>query len=146
MSIPNITEANSAAIKTAVETKLDRLTGNLGVSLQTDVLLDDTTALTPKFKAINATASGDNTIVAAVSGKKIRVLAMVLVGEAAGGAAFEDGAGGSELSGQMKFAAGTVIVFPFNPLGWMETTANTILNLETDAAVIVRGCLTYVEV
>lgn len=62
------------------------------------------------------------------------------------GAAFEDGAGGTELTGQMAFAANGGIACPFNPVGWFETSANTLLNLELDAAANVRGHLTYIVV
>ena len=114
--------------------------------LDTVRLWNGTTALTPKFAAINATTNGDNTIIAAVAAKKLRVLAYALVADAAVGVAFEDGAGGTELSGQMAFAANGGISVPFNPVGWFETTANTLLNIETDAAANVRGHIVYVEV
>lgn len=125
---------------------LDNTADNVGAALQTDVIMNDTTALTPKFAVINATVNGDNTIVAAVSAKKIRVLSYSIVADAAVGVAFEDGAGGSELSGQMAFAANGGISVPFSPVGHFETTANTLLNIELDAAANVRGHLCYVEV
>ena len=53
----------------------DRTTDNQGVALQTDAIMSDTTALTPKFAVIDDASSGDNTLVAAVADKKIRVLA-----------------------------------------------------------------------
>ncbi len=124
----------------------DRTTDNQGVALQTDAIMDDVTVLTPKFSAINATTNGDNTIVAAVSGKKVRVLSYSLVADAAVGCAFDDGSGGTELSGQMAFAANGGISVPFSPVGHFETTANTVLNLETDAVANVRGHVCYVEV
>src|SRR3970040_14013 len=73
-----VTEDNSSAIKTAVEIldnivsgseaqvdvltqpARDRLTDNVGAALQTDIILNDTTALTPKFAVIDAATSGDN--------------------------------------------------------------------------------------
>ena len=103
-------------------------------------------SLAPKFTAINATTNGDNTIVAAVASKKIRVLAYSFVADAAVGVAFEDGAGGTELSGQMAVVQNGGVVMPFNPVGWFETSVNTLLNLETDAVANVRGHLVYVEV
>jgi hypothetical protein len=124
----------------------DNATDTITASLDTAAIMNDTTALTPKFAAINATTNGDNTAVAAVVGKKVRVLSYSLVADAAVGVAFEDGAGGSELSGQMAFAANGGISVPFSPVGHFETTANTILNIELDAAANVRGHVTYVEV
>jgi len=114
--------------------------------LATDALQDGLTALTPKFAIINAAGSGDNTLIAAVADKKIRVLQYALVTSAAITVRFESGAGGSALSGQMQFAANGGISVPFNPLGHFETAANTLLNLELSSADSVGGHLTYVEV
>lgn len=124
----------------------DRLTDNVGAALQTDVIMNDTTALTPKFAIIDAATSGDNTLVAAVNPKKIRVLSCYLIASAAVTARFEDGAGGTAKSGQMQLGANGGFVLPFNPVGWFETTANTLLNLELSGAVSVDGGLVYVEV
>jgi len=124
----------------------DRLTDNVGVAQQVDKLMEDVTALEVKFAAINATTNGDNTIVAAVAGKKILVIFYLLIADAAVGAAFEDGAGGTELSGQLPFAANGGVVTGYCPVGVFKTSTNTLLNLETDAIANVRGHLTYVEI
>lgn len=124
----------------------DRLTDNVGVALQTDALLNDTTALTPKFAVIDAATSGDNTLIAAVTSKKIRVLSAFLVASAAVTVRFESGASGTALTGQMNLAANGGFALPFNPLCWFETGSNTLLNLELSGAISVDGCLTYVEV
>lgn len=99
-----------------------------------------------KRAVIDDAASGDNTIVAAVSGKKIRVLSFFLVADGAVTVAFEDGASGTALTGDMSMAANGVLVVPHNPHGWFETSVNTLLNIELGGAVGVRGALTYVEV
>lgn len=104
------------------------------------------TAVTPKFAVIDAATSGDNTIVAANATKKLRVLAVCLVASAAVTARFEGGAGGTALTGQMQLGANGGFVLPFNPAGWFETAANTLLNLELSGAISVDGCLTYIEV
>lgn len=125
----------------------DNATDTITASLDTNVIMNDTTALTPKYEVIDDAVSGDNTIVAAVAGKKIRVLAINLLVSAAVTVRFEDGAGGSALTGQYQFGAqGDGIVLPFNPVGWFETTANTLLNMELSGAVSVDGSLVYVEV
>jgi hypothetical protein len=123
----------------------DRLTDNVGVALQTDAIMDDTEALTPKFAKIDAASSGDNTLVAAVASRKIRVLSLFLQSAGTVNIRFEDGAGGTALTGQMNNVVNTGFVLPFNPVGWFETSATTLLNLELSAAVSVDGCLTYVE-
>lgn len=121
-------------------------TDTITAKLATDALQDGTTALTPKFAAIDAATLGDNTLVAAVTGKKIRVVSAFLVAAGTVNARFESGAAGTALTGQMNLVANTGFVLPFNPVGWFETASATLLNLELSAAVSVDGSLTYVEV
>jgi hypothetical protein len=102
--------------------------------------------LTPKFAAISASGSGNNTLVAAVTGKKIRVLAMALVANAAVNAKLQSSAGGTDLTGLFYLAANGGFVLPYNPVGWCETVAAALLNLNLSGAVAVGGCLMYVEV
>lgn len=100
-----------------------------------------------QFAAIQAAALGDNTLVAAVAGKRIRVLSLVLV--ASGGVntvRLESGAGGTALTGLMDLVAEGQLVLPFNPAGWCETAVAALLNLELSAATAVAGMLAYVLV
>lgn len=123
------------------------LIGSVAAQLDVSTLRDGAgTALTPKFVVIDAATSGDNTLLAAVTSKKIRVLSLFMVAAAAVVARFESGAGGTALTGQMNLAANGGFVLPFNPIGWFETASNTLLNLELGGAVSVDGCLCYVEV
>jgi len=110
--------------------------------LQLNLSADETT----QRAAISAASSGDNTLVAAVSGEKIKVLGVVLVAVGNVVARFESGAGGTALSGQMSLIAGTPLVLPVMPAGyhWMETAAGALLNLELSDAVQVSGVLVYV--
>jgi hypothetical protein len=119
---------------------------NVGAALMTNVIHNGTTALTPKYAIIDAATSGDNTLVAAVAAKKIRVLALSLVSAGTVNARLESGAAGTALSGQMNLVANSGFTLPFNPVGWCETAANTLLNLELSAAISVDGLLVYVEV
>ncbi len=118
----------------------------VAAALDTSQMMNGLTALTPKYAVIDDASSGDNTIVAAVVGKKIRVLALFMVSGGDVLARFEDGAGGTALTGQMDLTTNSGFVLPFNPVGWFETTANTLLNLELDGAVSQDGSLVYVEV
>lgn len=122
-------------------------TDTITAKLATDAIQNGTTALTPKFAAIAASSSGNNTLVAAVTSKKIRVLAYNIIGNGAVNAKFQSGAGGTDLTG-LKYiaAAGGGICAPFNPVGWFETGSNTLLNLNLSGAVAVGGELVYVEV
>lgn len=128
----------------------DRRTDNVGVALQTDVILNDTTTLTPKFARINGNTSGDNTLVGAVSGKQIRVLSMLIVSSGNVTVNIEDGASSDTyLSGPYEFdglGQPKDINLPFSPIGHFETGSNTLLNMELDAAVTVGGHLVYVEI
>jgi len=123
------------------------LIGSINVQLDASTMRDGAgTALTPKFAVIDAASSGDNTLVAAVTSKKIRVHALYLVSAGTVNVRFESGASGTALSGQMNLVANTGFVLPFNPVGWFETASNTLLNLELSGAVSVDGGLQYTEV
>lgn len=113
---------------------------------ETSAIYDGTTALTPKFAIIDAATSGDNTLVAAVTSKKIRVLSLMLVAAGTVNVRFESGAGGTALSGQMQLTAQTGFALNYSPVGWFETGSNTLLNLELSGAVSCDGLLVYVEV
>ena len=98
-----------------------------------------------KRAVIDAASSGNNTVVAAVTGKKIRVLAlaMTMTGTAVT-IRFEDGASGTALTGRMQPPQGQTVTLPFNPVGWFETRAATLLNLELGGAQSVDGVLVYI--
>lgn len=123
------------------------LIGRTSSSDETSTIYNGTTALTPKYAVIAASSSGNNTIVAAVTSKKIRVLAYNFIGNGAVNAKWQSGAGGTDLTG-LKYiaAAGGGICAPYNPLGWFETGSNTLLNLNLSGAVAVGGEVVYCEV
>lgn len=105
------------------------------------------TAVIPKFAAIAASSNGNNTLISAVTSKKIRVLAFSLMASAAVNAKFQSGAGGTDLTGLKYFAAaGGGICQPFNPAGWFETASATLLNLSLSGGVAVGGEIVYIEV
>jgi hypothetical protein len=114
--------------------------------VRTDVVYNAGVALTPKFAAINASTSGNNTLVAAVTSKKIRVLALWLTSSGIVNAKFQSGAGGTDLTGLGYEVANTGMVLPLSPVGWFETAAGVLLNLNLSAAIPVGGSLVYVEV
>jgi hypothetical protein len=140
-STDSVDEGDAGALRMTLDRKL-----HVTAELETNSMRTSGTAATPKFAIIDAATSGDNTIVAAVNPKKIRVLSLFLVASAAVTARFESGAGGTALTGQMQLAANGGFVLPFNPLGWFETASNTLLNLELSGATSVDGGLNYVEV
>lgn len=137
---------NGVVIKDSSGNAIDQ-TATINVAQDVNAMKNGNTSLTPKFAKIAASSSGNNTLIAAVASKKIRVLAYNLMGNGAVNAKFQDGAGGTDLTG-LKYiaAAGGGICAPFNPIGWFETTANTLLNLNLSGAVAVGGEIVYVEV
>lgn len=111
------------------------------------VIYDGLNSLTVKHAAISAATSGNNTLVAAVAAKKIRVISLVLVAAGAVNVTIENGAGGTDLSGPIPLTANSGFVLPRNQDGWFaDTSANTLLNLSLSAAVQVSGALSYIEV
>jgi hypothetical protein len=100
-----------------------------------------------QYAVVAAASGGDNTLVLAVTDKKIRVMALVLV--ASGGAntvRLESGASGTALTGQMDIVNDGQLVLAYNPAGWCETAASALLNLELSAGTAVGGVLGYVTV
>jgi hypothetical protein len=95
--------------------------------------------------AVSGATSGDNTLVAAVTGKKIKVVALQLVAAGAVNIRLESGAGGTALTGVMALAAaGDGFIWPPCPgVTWVETAAGALLNLELSGAVQVSGVLVY---
>ena len=94
---------------------------------------------------IDVAANGDNQIVAAVAGKKIRVLSMFFIVAGAVNAKFQSDSGGSasDLTGALPLAANGGASLPFNPHGWIQTDIGKKLNLNLSGAVQVSGSITY---
>lgn len=99
-----------------------------------------------KYASLSGATSGNNTLVAAVTNKKIRVLSLYAIAAGAVTVAFQSGAGGTALTGTASLAANGGIVLPFNEGGWFETAAATLLNMSLGGVIQVSGCLSYIEV
>jgi len=99
--------------------------------------------IVPKYADIDVASAGDNTIVAAVTGKKIRVLQYALVVSAATTVIWKSGT--TPITGDMPFAANGGISSPFSPSGLFETSAGEALVLNLSAGNPVSGHLVYTE-
>ena len=119
---------------------------SVGLPADTGSLYNGSVPLVPKYAVISGASSGDNTVVAAVAGKKIRVLQYTVVTVTAVTVRFESGASGVALTGVMSFGATGGTASPYVPLGLFETTEGMLLNLELGGAVQTSGHLTYVLV
>lgn len=111
------------------------------------IALSDTTHAVPKFAKVDAASNGNNTLVAAVTGKKIRVLAGFFdMSGTLVTMTFQSGAGGTALTGAIGIAQSTTFTMPFCPVGHFETAAGALLNLSLSGAQQVSGYLVYIEV
>jgi hypothetical protein len=121
------------------------LIGKVSASHETSTIYNGTTALTPKFKVISCSSSGNNEIVAAVTGKKIRVLAWDV--SPSDIVNFKWRTASTDITGLYYAAnAGNGVSKPFSPVGYFETASDEALNLNLSAAEAVGGSLVYVEV
>lgn len=92
---------------------------------------------------IAASSSGDNTVVAGVAGKAIRVLAFALSFSGSVNGKFTDGESGTLLAGLFYGAAGIQVDMPMSPTRvsgptpYFQTAAGNdlVLNLSTNTAV-----------
>lgn len=115
---------------------------------RTDVIYNGTTALTPKFATVAVSSSGVNQVVAAVTSKKIRLIAAYLSCSAAVNAKWQGDTSGTpvDLSGLMYGTTNSGIVMPYNPVGWLESAAGKNLGINLSGAIAVGGTVVYVEV
>lgn len=94
---------------------------------------------------IAASSSGDNVVVAAVTGKKIQVIAFYLVASGTVNAKWRSGT--TDIGGLMyDVASSGIMVSAINPDGrrpWHETAAGQALNLNLSGAVAVGGQVVY---
>lgn len=103
-----------------------------------------TTGREIKFAKIDASSSGNNEIVAAVSGKQIRVINCMMIASGAVNAKFQSSAGGTDVTGTLPLTANSGFTQPESRVGWFETVAGESLNLNLSGAVQVGGCLAYI--
>lgn len=99
-----------------------------------------------KYAAITASSSGATTIIAAVSGKRIRVVALQLLVNAAVNVKWQSHVTPTDKTGLAYFTANGGYALPYNPAGWFETVAGEALDINLSGAVAVGGSLTYIEI
>jgi len=95
---------------------------------------------------IDTNSSGDTTLIAAESGKKLRVLDYLIVASGDVDATFqsEAGSGATDLTGPLDLTTNSGAAAGFNPFGHFETVAGEKLNLNLSGAVQVSGHLTAI--
>jgi hypothetical protein len=103
-------------------------------------------ALSPTKVKISVASATTTTLVALVTSKKIRILALYLVSTAANTVTFQSHTTTSNSDGGSAFAANGGICLPFNPIGWFDTTAGEALDMVTSGAGQVSGQFSYVAI
>jgi hypothetical protein len=97
-----------------------------------------------KFASVSTVASGSTAIVAAVTGKKIKVVSYVLV--ASGAVSVQWRSNATALTGAMSLAGNGGLVVPGQPSAHLlQTAVNEPLNLNLSAGVQVSGHVAYFE-
>lgn len=107
----------------------------------------------PQYAKISGAASGDNEVIAAVAGKKIRILGLVIVAAGAVTVYFKSGSTAicGDATNPMSLAANGGFVLPtppayptaLAPSGYMQTSAGEAFNMTLGGAVSVGGCVVY---
>lgn len=115
-------------------------------TIESNQMICGGTVVTPKFAALALSSSGNTTAIAAVTSKKLRVLALSMIAAGTVNIKFQTGTGGTDLTGLYYLVANTGAVLPFNPAGWFETGSGVLLNASLSAAIAIGGSITYIEV
>lgn len=100
--------------------------------------------VTPKYAPIAVSSSGDQTIVAAVTGKRLLVLAYNYMANGTVNVKWRSNT--TDLTGLGYLIANTGKVAPFSQVGWFKTAVGEALNLNLSASVAVGGEVVYAEV
>lgn len=91
-----------------------------------------------------STSTSGASLVAAVTGKKIQVMAAFIM--AAGDVDVTLNSASTALTGALPMAVdGNGFVLPFCGVPWIETVAGEALTVTLGAAVGIAGCLVYLE-
>lgn len=99
-----------------------------------------------KYASVDQTSAGSLAAIAAVSGKKIRILALCLMSYSAGSApTITFLSATTQLSGEIDQSQAISIILPYNPAGWMETAEGEAFNI-TSTNGAVNGMIVYEEI
>lgn len=116
------------------------------MSTDTRSAVSDTMSADIKRAKVNVAASQtDSSVIAAVTSKKIRVLALfTITGTSATDLTFQSNA--TAITCLIANAANGGAVLPYNPVGWFETTAGEALKVTTGAGATTGIHVVYVEI
>jgi hypothetical protein len=92
---------------------------------------------------INLSASGDNIVIAGVSGQLIKVLQFLLV--AGGATTLTLKSGASLISGPMSLEAGGTLILPYSSVPIQTISAGDPFIINSSAAVSVGGIISFTQ-
>lgn len=95
----------------------------------------------PNFAIVSSALASNVEVVAAVAGKKIRVISFTIVSTSANVVTFRSA--NTAKTGAMALAANGTLSVAFSPVGHFETVAGEALNILLGSAAQVSGILTY---
>ena len=142
----SMVDETNDALKVVLATALSNLIDQISAHDTTNSVMNGTTALTPKFAKIVASSSGATQVVAAVSLKKIRVIGVVLLANAAVNVKFQSHTTPTDLTGLAYFGDKGGFAPGYIPKGHFETLVGEALDINLSGAVAVGGWLIYLEV
>jgi hypothetical protein len=106
----------------------------------------NTAAPTPLFATISASSTGATTVVAAVSGKRIRVMQVVLIVNAPVNVKFQSHVTPTDITGLFYLAANAGFSSGYSHIGQFQTVSGEALDINLSGSVAVGGYITYVTV
>jgi len=122
------------------------LLGQASASAETSTVFNGTTAITPQFATIVASASGATTIVSATAGKRIRVLRWSLSANGAVNAKWQSHVTPTDLTGLHYMTQFSTAGGSYCPVGLFQTVSGEALDINLSGAIAVGGELTYILV
>jgi hypothetical protein len=122
------------------------LIGKTSTAQDTSSLYNGTTALTPKFATFTTSSSGVTTVVAAVGGKKIRVLRWRVTSNGTTNVKWQSHVTPTDISGLSYLTQFKDVGGGYCPVGHFETISGEALDINNSAAVAISGEVTYIEI
>lgn len=127
-------------------TTVQPISGQVAASGETSTIYNGATALTPLFATLTASASGATTVIAAVGGKRIRVIAYDFMANGTVNVKFQSHVTPTDLTGLYYLIANTGKVNNFNPVGWFQTVSGEALDINLSGNISVGGSIVYVTI
>ena len=124
-------------------TGTSNVSGSTVITYPQITLAQGTTVLTPAFASISFATSGAQTIVSSVANSVVRILQWNLVAASTNSLQWRSGT--TAISGLMAFAANGGISVPYSPVGLLQGTSGSALNLFSETATSIGGSIVYLQ-